>query len=307
MYKVAVMMSTYNGEKYVAEQIESILCQRDVEVELFIRDDGSSDATESILKEFAEKNANVHYDIKQNVGSAVSFMDLLYSVSSEYDFYAFADQDDVWLEDKLYNAVLMLKEADAFLYASNQECTDKEMNSIGLRYSDDDKIHLQPFEIMQRNMLAGCTMVLSREFFKLLKEDSRRPSYALLKLRMHDVWVAFIAALYGKLIYDKRSFIKYRLHENNVVGAKPKGAIFNFKMRMKKLFHKEQRNGRSRLAADAMACFPEAAKKFREVEDCGDGRSFKGKRKILKYSKAIRKISGENKVSFFFKVMFGLY
>ena len=76
---------------------------------------------------------------------------------------------------------------------------------------------------------------------------------------------------------------------------------------MKKLFHKEQRNGRSRLAADAMACFPEAAKKFREVEDCGDGRSFKGKRKILKYSKAIRKISGENKVSFFFKVMFGLY
>lgn len=305
--KIAVLLSTYNGERFLREQLDSILNQKGVLVDVFVRDDGSKDSTRDMLTEYAENNGNIHLDFAQNVGSALSFMNQLYSVPDDYDYYAFADQDDVWLEDKLCSAVAIMKETDAYLYASNQECTDKDMNSIGLRYADDEKIHILPFEIMQRNMLAGCTMVMSKELVLLLKDEKRRPPQELLKLRMHDVWVAFIASLYGKLVYDKRSFIKYRQHENNVVGAKSKGKLFNFKVRLKKLFNKQQQNGRSRLAKSALECFPEIAANHTQIVDCADGRSFRGKKKILKHSREIRQISHEKKTSLFLKIMLGMY
>ena len=305
--KVAVILSTYNGERFLREQLDSIINQTGVEVDLFVRDDGSADGTKDILTEYAQKNGNIHLDFAENVGVGNSFMNALYSVPDTYDYYAFADQDDIWQNDKLYNAAVMIEESNAYLYASNQECTDKDMNSLGLRYSDDDKINLLPFEIMQNNMLAGCTMVMSKEFVGILKDENRRPTPHILRLRMHDVWVAFVAALYGKLVYDKRSFIKYRQHESNVVGAKSKGKLYNLKTRINKLFNKQLRNGRSSLAALAVKCFPDIIDKHPEIADCADGHTFGGKKKILNHSREIRKISHEKSFTLFLKIIFGMY
>ena len=88
MKTVAVLMSTYNGEKYLREQIDSILAQTDVAVSLFVRDDGSSDGTEKILAEYAANDPRVRYEMCENVGVGNSFMNLLYSVPDTFDYYA---------------------------------------------------------------------------------------------------------------------------------------------------------------------------------------------------------------------------
>ena len=97
--KVLVLMSTYNGEKYLREQIDSILGQRGVEVSLLVRDDGSTDATLTTLDEYKE-SGRLDYYCGNNLGPARSFMHLLQNAPAS-DFYAFSDQDDKWMDDKL--------------------------------------------------------------------------------------------------------------------------------------------------------------------------------------------------------------
>ena len=304
MISVAVLMSTYNGEKYLKEQLDSILFQKEVQVELFVRDDGSSDGTKNILSEYGNKFVNVHIDFATNVGVGNSFMNLLYSVPDSFDFYALADQDDIWEEDKLIEAVNRLD--GKLLYASNQECVDKYGNSIGLRYQEDAFIHLTPVSILECNMIAGCTMVLSNDFFRILTNEANRPSPMLLRNRIHDVWIAMVASLFNGIIYDKRSFIKYRQHENNVVGASSSFSK-KIKSRFKKLRHAEYRNGRSLLAQEIVERFPQEAESYPLIKICSREKSFKGKIKILKNGRELRKYTNENRFGFFIKVIFGLF
>lgn len=307
MFKVAVVMSTYNGEKYLREQLDSILSQKGVELTLYVRDDGSSDGTENILNEYAGKHDNIHVDFAQNVGVGNSFMNALYAVPDNYDYYAFADQDDIWCEDKLYEATKLLKESGKYLYGSNQECVDKDGKSLGLRYDENSKIHLTPESILSVNTIAGCTMVLTDGFYKILTDDNKRPEPSLLNNRIHDVWLAMIASVYDGIVYDNRSFIKYRQHENNVVGASKDGFVKGLKKRFKKLSDKELRNGRSKLAQEVCTKFPEQAENYPLLKVLAKSKKYKNKRKILKNQKQLRSYTGESRLGFFAKVMFGLF
>ncbi|MDE7167420.1 MAG: glycosyltransferase family 2 protein [Clostridia bacterium] len=307
MKSVAILLSTYNGERFLREQLDSILAQKEVEVKLFVRDDGSSDGTKEILSEYAEKHSNIHLDFAENVGVGNSFMNLLYSVPDEFDYYAFADQDDIWEENKIAEAARLLEEKGAILYASNQECVDKEGNSLGLRYKPDENIHLTPESILQENMLAGCTMVITNGFYKILTEEARRPLPELLHNRIHDVWLAATASLYEGIVYDERSFIKYRQHENNVVGASKAGFGKRLKAKLKKLTHREKRNGRSWLARELCACFPEVVEKYPLITFSAKANKYKYKRKLIKNKKLLCSYSGESGFGFYLKVLFGLY
>lgn len=307
MKSIAVLMSTYNGEKYLREQIESILAQVGVAVELFVRDDGSKDGTEKILAEFATNNAHVHYGMCKNVGVGNSFMNLLYSAPDTFDYYAFSDQDDIWLPEKLSEAIKTLEESGALLYASNQECVDKDGNRLGLRYAEGREIFLSPVQIMEKNMISGCTMVFGKDFRDILVEIKNRPAEALLRNRIHDVWLAEVAAVCGKIIYDKRAFIRYRQHENNVVGANEHDKKRAAKERKKKLKNKELRNGRSKLAAEICEKFPEQAKKYSLLGICARAKTCKGKRLILKNERELRSYTGEGRFAFFLKVMLGWF
>ncbi|MBD5132146.1 MAG: glycosyltransferase [Clostridiales bacterium] len=306
MNKVAVLMSSYNGEKYIREQIDSILDQQGVEVILFVRDDGSSDGTKDILSAYETEHANVKVEYAQNVGVANSFMNLLYSVSNDFDFYAFSDQDDIWEPNKLSEAVKMLEEKDALLYGSNQECVDQAGQHIGMRYATDAKINMTPIAIVQNNMIAGCTMVFTSKLYKLLTEEIKRPSQRLLRSRMHDVWAPLVAAVHGGLIYDTRSFIKYRQHENNVVGAQI-SAKKRRKAIKRKLFNKENRNSRSLTAKEICEKFPDEAKKDYLLEVCANAHKLKNKRLLIKNNKLLRSYTGESKTGFIIKVLLGLY
>lgn len=303
--KIAVIISTYNGEKYLREQLDSILAQSDVDLYLFVRDDGSSDATKSILAEYESEYDNIKVDYAQNVGVANSFMNALYNTPDTFDYYAFADQDDIWLKDKLSVAVGMLKETGKLLYASNQECVDKDGNSMGMRYSNDVKIHTRPEEIMTCNSVAGCTMVFTKELKTVLCDEKNRPSPELLRNRIHDVWVAMVASLYDGIVYDVNSYMLYRQHGNNVVGAK-QGFIKRNKERIKKLRDEKYRCGRSKLAAEVISLFPEQAEKCALLKIAADTTK-KGKKEILRHWQDFTDISSESKALFKFKVRFDLF
>lgn len=308
MDTVAVVMSTYNGEKYLREQLDSIIAQKDVIVSLYVRDDGSCDGTKEILNEYAEKHENIIVDFAQNVGVGNSFMNALYSTPDSYDYYAFADQDDIWCENKLYEAIKFLKESGKFLYASNQENVDKDGNSLGLRWGkDDERVFLTPVGIIGTNVLCGCTMVMTAKFAKLICEANRRPSESVLKVKNHDGWIAVVAATYNGLIYDNRSFIKYRQHGNNVVGSYKPSLRQKLNQRKKKLFNKELRCIRSCQSREICEKFPEVASKFPLLQICANAKTRKGKKEIIKHNAELRKFTGEGKFSFKLKVWLGLF
>ena len=304
MCKVAVLMSTYNGEKYLKEQVDSILSQKDVEIMLYVRDDGSSDSTIEIVKEYQKHNDNIVLYIGKNVGVGNSFMQLVYDAGNKFDYYAFADQDDVWLPDKLTTAVRTIEEIKKpCLYASNQLIVDQELKKIGMRFFEHPNISSK--QIMCKNKLTGCTMVWNTELHRFLCNDKYHPSSSLLECRIHDVWVAMVASVVGVIIFDEKSYILYRQHENNVIGVKKTNIFVNW---INKINYTIQRNGRSRICAEILEKYGEnmEGKIIDELKPYAYYRN----NSIYKYNllkdKTMRKISGESFVGFSIKVLFNL-
>lgn len=216
MKKIQVLMSTYNGEKYLKEQIGSILNQEDVEVSLLIRDDGSTDTTISILENLVKENKNVTYYIGKNIGAARSFMDLV-NKSKEADYYAFADQDDIWKPKKIISAIENLEsdiEAPS-LYISALEVVDEKLNTIEIKKVSGK--HCLEGE-MAKNFATGCTMVFNKKLCDIIKMYN--PEYLI----MHDSWITRLCyAIGGNVVIDENTYIKYRQHGNNVVGYNDEG------------------------------------------------------------------------------------
>ncbi len=305
MYSVAVIMSTYNGSTYLEEQLESILKQEDVEVHLYIRDDGSKQDTISILQKY-EYRDNIHIFYEENIGVGNSFMNAMYKIKEAYDYYSFADQDDIWDKRKLICATKKLENKKFSLYASNQLCINGDGSLLGIRY-DCQHINLKPIEILSKNMLAGCTMVFPHALFEELVRKEHRPSEELLKNRIHDVWVAMVACICDGIYYDKNSYIQYRQHENNVVGAYSEGLVYGIKQKIAKLFDSKQRNGRSKLAFEVVNKFPERFSEDDLMLACAYPRKLKNKSVLLKNSKIICNGSGETLVGLCLKIIFCLF
>ena len=217
MNKVQVLMSTYNGEKYLKEQIDSIIKQEDVELEILVRDDGSRDSSIKILEELSKKYKNIKYYKGDNLGPARSFMELLNKSDETFDYYAFADQDDVWMPNKLINAIKKLEECEdkPALYMSALEIVDENLNFIETKKVEGNF----SFEgEMIKNFATGCTMVLNKKLVNIVKEYN--PTYLI----MHDSWITRVCyAIGGNVIIDEKSYIKYRQHGDNVLGYKDEG------------------------------------------------------------------------------------
>jgi rhamnosyltransferase len=213
MYKVQILLSTYNGEKYLYEQIDSLLKQEDVSINILVRDDESSDNTVKILEKYQSKGLLTWY-VGKNLGPAKSFMDLI-SKASNADYYAFCDQDDIWLQKKLKASIEFLSclEKDIpGLYFSNTTMVNSDLKSLP---SPAIRGLFTFGESLIRNSAIGCTVVFNARLLYYLK------LYVPQYLIMHDYWAYQIClALGGKIYYDKNSYIKYRQHGYNVVGGK---------------------------------------------------------------------------------------
>ena len=243
-------MSSCNGAPFIAEQIESILDQVGVDVHLYVRDDGSSDATPSILEAYADHDkVDVVHGAHLGIGN--SFMQLLWSLPDTYDYYAFSDQDDIWMQDKLAAAVDMLEATSATLYASNLVCMDEEGNPQGTRFKSWE-FRSDALFFVTKSFFYGCTQVFDRSLF--LTMSRRRPSEESLNKFLHDTWVAVSASIVGTPVFDPTPHIGYRRHKNNHT-AFDKGLVFIWKLRLRKLLNPDLRGTRSALAQELLACY----------------------------------------------------
>lgn len=208
---VAVLLSTYNGGKYLEEQIDSILDQQlNGEICLIVRDDGSSDNTAEILNRYADRG-RLKWSSGDNLGSAGSFLQLLKS-NPGYDYYAFADQDDVWFKDKIQKAVDAIKnEGRPALYSSNAELVNEDLSDAGRPvHRHIPKTDMYTVSIEGGHL--GCTMVFNRELAKIVQENPL-PN----KIIMHDHLMALLCtACGGYFVYDRFPTMYYRRHGGNV-------------------------------------------------------------------------------------------
>ena len=237
---IQILMSTYNGENYLREQLDSLLNQTYENIKILIRDDGSKDGTIQILKEYSEKYPNkIECIFDENIGVIKSFFELMKKSDEKCNYFAFCDQDDFWLKEKVEKAIEQIKEEIPFLYCSNTILVDENLKILKI---NNEKKEIDLNNILVENCATGCTVVINNKLLKLLKEKKINLENVL----MHDWWALIVSILFGEVYYDSESYIYYRQHGNNVVGSESNvlkkylKKINNFKKKRKKNALKNQ-------------------------------------------------------------------
>ena len=217
--RVAVLLSTYNGARYVDQQLDSLLAQTHTNWQLYWRDDFSTDQTQSLLRRFAEtsgKGRCLGAGNDGHIGVTHSFLGLLRAaVRDEPDAVAFADQDDVWLPDKIARGVAMLAAVPAgtpALYCARQILVDERL----ARIAESAPLRRSPCfaAALTQNVATGCTVLMNNAAANLVAR-SRAPAATL-----HDWWsYLVVAAAGGVLLADSTPVVLYRQHPGSLIGA----------------------------------------------------------------------------------------
>lgn len=220
---IDILMAVYNGEKYISEQIESLLRQSCVDWRLLVSDDCSEDETVKIIKRYMEMYPNkiTLYENKTNTGSAgKNFLGLLEKSSGEY--VMFCDQDDVWKNDKIAATIDKM-------WAMEQEYgddmpilvhTDLEVVNENLSLVNKSMFEMQKLdynrtslnELVVQNIVTGCTVMINRALINRLEIMPE-------KIAVHDWWLGVMASIYGKIGFVEKATILYRQHGENSCGA----------------------------------------------------------------------------------------
>lgn len=215
---VLILMSTYNGEKYLTEQLNSILNQKTIcRIDLLIRDDGSTDKTREILGRFQEKYPNrISVIMGENVGYNQSYFNLLQHASKKgYDYYGFSDQDDVWLEDKVQAAADKLDQfpdCEPNLYGGCSYLTDEKLNKIGITTRTDKPLSI--FNLIIQNFLPGHSQMFNKALLNLVLERTEKIS----AIYVYDSWIVCSALVTGNVYFDIVPHTLYRQHGTNGLG-----------------------------------------------------------------------------------------
>ena len=202
--KVIVLLSTYNGEKYLQEQLESIYNQTYSNIEILVRDDGSKDNTKNILQNAKQQN-KVKLIMGENVGFVNSFFELLKQAPLA-DYYAFADQEDVWEKEKIQRAVDK-NQTIPIMYYTNYDFYDENMEFV-LHSKKRNKTHFL-------NSLVECVNIGTAT---LMNEQARKKMLQYIPTNNclgHDWWLYIICSAFGEVIYDDLPQVKHRMHKNN--------------------------------------------------------------------------------------------
>ncbi|MDO5883751.1 glycosyltransferase family 2 protein [Ligilactobacillus animalis] len=225
MTKVAILMSTYNGEDYLQQQIDSIRVQNFTDWELFIRDDGSKDRTVAIIKENVHRDSRINYvnDVAQNLGPKKSFFKLLKNI--EADYYFFCDQDDVWVKNKLTTMLNFMENQEKtfrepLLVYCGLRCVDGNLEVINNDFENIIGKLAKPYNRFIGNDMPGVVMLFNRKVREIFLKTNDYD-----EIEMHDWWIALIAAMFGKVIFIDEKLVLYRQHGRNTVGAGTNGGI----------------------------------------------------------------------------------
>lgn len=225
---VAILLSTYNGGKYLGEQIESLLAQTYADWKLYIRDDGSKDDTLRIIENYVKRYPDkifLNTSLPHNVGAGESFMHLLKEAEAEY--YMFCDQDDVWMPHKVEFTLRKAKDleqkygVDAPIgIFTDLEVVDEELNVLMPSLWRGDNRHpeyIRDFykQWTNRHAMYGCTLLINRAAKGIVLPYRQFENTQ----GAHDTWIEYFLIRKGILDYIDEPTIHYRQHTSNVVGA----------------------------------------------------------------------------------------
>ena len=206
-------MSSYNGSSFIERQIKSIYNQKDVSINCFIRDDGSSDNTLQILTELQKEYANLSFTVGDNVGWEKSFLIAL-SLAPQADYYAFADQDDIWFDNKIINGLNQLAQ-----YPDNEvvmfHCNKISVNGDLTPLSHQIKRLSRPINrqnAVVQEYAQGCSIIFNNAAKNLLTR--RLPIEKI----AHDFWVGLVCFMFGHVIYDCNPYFYHINYGNNASG-----------------------------------------------------------------------------------------
>ena len=219
---MAILLSTYNGERFLPDQLESLLGQTHANWVLYWRDDGSGDATRAALADFARRAGQGRVvempGPPGNIGPAASFCSLLRAAGAALgggDVVAFADQDDVWLPNKLERGLAALggvAESEPALYCARQRLVDAGLREIGLSAEQGSPAGFTA--ALTQNVATGCTIMMNRLAARLVAVSTPSPA------ALHDWWCYLVVmGAGGRLLQDAEPVILYRQHGGNAVGA----------------------------------------------------------------------------------------
>ena len=254
---VAICMATFNGEKYIQEQIESIVNQTYSDWVLFIRDDGSKDDTLRICREYADLftgKINILDDENLKGGSSKdNFAAILKWVTNNYSFnyFMFSDQDDVWLKDKIAISIERMHQVESeksgpILIHTDLKVVDKDLNLICnsfFRYRSIDASIISLNRLLIQNNVTGCTMLWNDKLNALFDLSNDH-------IAMHDWWITLVAACFGTISLIESQTILYRQHEKNVVGATKTNSFSFIVHRMRNIEHVKETLRKSIIQAD---------------------------------------------------------
>lgn len=220
---VDILMATYNGERYIAEQIESIQHQTYRNWQLLISDDCSTDQTLDIARRYASQDSRIHI-VSEGVrygGAKENFFSLIERATSAYAM--FCDQDDVWLPNKVsetLNAEIALENGNyekPFMTFTDMKIVDRNLRVIAPSFEIDSNIdpYRKSFkQVIAQSIGAGCTMIINRKLLEMMRIPRDHS-----QIIMHDYWATIIAAAFGGIAFIPEQTSLYRQHSDNTIGA----------------------------------------------------------------------------------------
>lgn len=205
-YKISVAMATYNGEKFIKEQIDSILCQLCDNDEIIVSDDQSTDETLKILENYHDSRIKIYKGAKQGVKQ--NFANAILNCTGKFIFLS--DQDDIWENNKIEKILNVFEEEKCTCVVHDNETFDSDSNKI-IMESFFKFRNSKPgiLKNIIKNSYIGCCMAFSSEMIKYIIPIPN-------DIEMHDQWIGLLCELKGKSIFIKDKLIKYRRHNNNV-------------------------------------------------------------------------------------------
>jgi glycosyltransferase involved in cell wall biosynthesis len=225
---IAILLATYNGSQWLAQFLTSVAAQQGADWRLLVRDDGSSDATPAILRAAARHDPRLQIvaDSAGRLGATGSFGQLMrHALATQARYFAFADQDDVWLTHKLATQFAALRRLEAecgrdlpLLAHSDLTVVDRELRALHRSHTAQAGLYrrcptaLALRTLLGHNFVTGCATLFNRP---LLEAATPLPSGTA----MHDWWLAACAAALGRIEYIPQPLVLYRQHGTNEIGA----------------------------------------------------------------------------------------
>lgn len=218
MSRIQVLLSSYNGERYITEQLNSLSSQTQANWTMRLRDDGSSDGTWQIIEAWQAKFTDRMFSEKaSNVGVIPSFFELIGQADEESDYFCFCDQDDVWLSEKMERAINRLSKVEkgvpAMVFTSTQ-LADIDLNPLGI-WPEKPLKAPSFYNALVQNIAVGATVTFNRAALQLIRSHMPDTNRVL----MHDWWFYLCVSAFGEVLYDPEPSILYRQHGNNAVGG----------------------------------------------------------------------------------------